>query len=116
MLDRARSPSPELLSRVDLFLPAPVLGELLYGAVCSRHPQESIAGVVRPQERCTSLAVDWETAVFYSDVRHRLRLKGRPIPENDLWIAAVCLQHGLPLLTRDAHYGLVEGLTVSSAF
>jgi len=47
-------------------------------------------------------------------VRDRLRLKGRPIPENDIWIAAVALQHGLPLATRDDHFNEVDGLRVEN--
>jgi tRNA(fMet)-specific endonuclease VapC len=39
-----------------------------------------------------------------------LRLKGRPIPENDVWIAAIALQHDLTLITRDMHFGEIENL------
>jgi len=41
-----------------------------------------------------------------------LRLKGRPIPENDLWIAAMALEHDLVLATRDAHFGEIDNLKV----
>jgi tRNA(fMet)-specific endonuclease VapC len=46
----------------------------------------------------------------YGDVKNRLRLKGRPLPENDVWIAALALQYGLTLVTRDAHFQEVENL------
>ena len=47
------------------------------------------------------LSCDAVTAWIYGEVRDRLRLKGRPIPENDLWIAAIAIQHDLALATRD---------------
>jgi tRNA(fMet)-specific endonuclease VapC len=46
----------------------------------------------------------------YGSVRIALRRKGRPIPDNDTWIAAVALQHGLVLASRDSHFEQVEGL------
>jgi predicted nucleic acid-binding protein len=39
-----------------------------------------------------------------------LRQAGKPIPTNDLWIAALCRQHGLPLLSRDRHFDVVSGV------
>jgi tRNA(fMet)-specific endonuclease VapC len=51
-----------------------------------------------------------ETARQYGEVKNRLRLKGRPLPENDVWIAALALQHDLILVTRDAHFQEVENL------
>jgi predicted nucleic acid-binding protein len=44
-------------------------------------------------------------------VRHELRRKGRAIPGNDLWIAALARQHALPLISRDQHFDFVSGLT-----
>jgi len=58
------------------------------------------------------LICDIETATHYARIKNDLRLKGKPIPENDIWIAALALQHGLILATRDAHFGEVDGLTV----
>lgn len=51
-------------------------------------------------------------ARHYAQIRWSLKQRGKPIPENDLWIAAACIQHSLPLLSRDAHFKLVPGLTV----
>ena len=52
-----------------------------------------------------------ETASAYARVRLGLRLRGEPIPANDAWIAALALEHAMPVLTRDAHFDVVEGLT-----
>lgn len=55
-------------------------------------------------------AVDESTADFYAEVLNQLRQAVTPIPTNDIWIAAVAFQHGLPLYTKDQHFRLVPGL------
>jgi predicted nucleic acid-binding protein len=54
------------------------------------------------------------TATTYARLRIALKKLAKPIPENDLWIAAVAAEHGLPLATRDAHFSVVPGLTTVS--
>ena len=56
------------------------------------------------------LSVDQETAGHYAQVRSELKKAGKPIPSNDLWIAAICRQHRLPLMSQDAHFDAVQGL------
>jgi len=56
------------------------------------------------------LPCDAETAFWYGIVKDGLRRTGQPIPENDIWIAAIALQHGLTLATRDKHFQTVENL------
>ncbi len=56
------------------------------------------------------LTCDEETAQWYATVKFKLRKKGRPIPENDVWIAAIASQHKLTLLSRDSHFHGIEGL------
>lgn len=51
-----------------------------------------------------AVGCDLESARRYAYVKSYLRSKGKPIPENDIWIAALSLQHGLTLATRDAHF------------
>jgi tRNA(fMet)-specific endonuclease VapC len=53
---------------------------------------------------------DPATAIHYARISADLEQKGTPIPENDVWIAAVALECGMPLATRDTHFGRVEGL------
>jgi len=60
----------------------------------------------------TTLVCDARTAQAYGQIKNSLRAKGRPIPENDIWIAALGKQHSLTLITRDAHMGEVEGLAI----
>ena len=58
----------------------------------------------------TILACDETTASVYGVLKNMLRSKGRPLPENDIWIAAVAIQHGLTLVSRDAHFDELETL------
>lgn len=60
------------------------------------------------------LGITGRNAGFYSDIRLQLKRDGKPIPENDLWIAAVCMEHNLPLATADGHFDFVEGLRIYS--
>jgi tRNA(fMet)-specific endonuclease VapC len=57
---------------------------------------------------------DAQTSEQYGRIRAELAEAGRPIPENDIWIAAVALQHGWPLATRDEHFGRITGLEILS--
>ena len=56
------------------------------------------------------LPITAQTADSYALVYSNLRRTGRPIPTNDLWIAASALEHGAALLTRDSHFGAIDGL------
>jgi tRNA(fMet)-specific endonuclease VapC len=105
---------PQVQERLDavseLLLPLVVLGELYYGAAHSGRPQQNAAEVERFSRSCVVLGIDVETAQLYGSIKAELRRKGRPIPENDLWIAACARQHGLVVVTRDRHFNQVEGL------
>jgi len=54
------------------------------------------------------LFCDQGTARAYGEIKHALRCKGRPIPENDLWIAAIAAQHDLTLVSRDDHFNHID--------
>ena len=99
------SQSPE-----GFLLPVPVIGELRYGALNSRRSAENLAEVERLVGRCRVLDMTAATAAVYARLRLGLKEKGKPIPENDLWIAALCLEHHVPLVTLDGHFGAVDGL------
>jgi tRNA(fMet)-specific endonuclease VapC len=91
-------------------LPVIVIGEYLYGLLRSRH-RHHLEPLLRTLIReSTVLPIDETTASTYSQVRDELRGKGRPIPENDLWIAALARQHGQPVVSNDGHFDSVPGL------
>jgi len=54
--------------------------------------------------RARAIPVNEETASRYAAIRDYLRRQGTPVPTNDVWIAATAAQHGLRLLTLDAHF------------
>jgi tRNA(fMet)-specific endonuclease VapC len=101
-----------LTAAAHVVLPVTVIGEVFYGAYHSGRPAENIAQVEAFASANTVLECNQDTARQYGRIRQQLRAKGKPIPENDIWIAAVALQHGLPVITRDAHFVEVDGLTV----
>ncbi len=96
--------------RSALYLCVPVLGELRYGALASTRIHENLARLDDFSRAVFLLACEAETAVFYSEVKLGLRRKGRPIPENDVWIAAIAQQYELTLITRDSHFKDIDHL------
>jgi tRNA(fMet)-specific endonuclease VapC len=96
----------------EVFIPSFVIGELCYGARKSERVLSNLKRVDDLVVSSTILGCDAETARWYGEVKNKLRLKGRPLPENDVWIAALALQHTLILVTRDAHFQEVEDLQI----
>jgi tRNA(fMet)-specific endonuclease VapC len=107
-----------VLSKLDLasevFISAIVVGELFFGAAKSGRPAENTAKVERFAAGRSILPCDLNVARAYGRVRRRLQEKGRPIPENDIWIAATATGHELVLVSRDRHFLDVDGLTVDT--
>ncbi|HAO13230.1 MAG TPA: VapC toxin family PIN domain ribonuclease [Planktothrix sp. UBA8407] len=94
----------------EVFIASITIGELYYGARKSGRIQANLIRIEQLVSNSTVLVCDSETAQEYGDIKNRLRLKGRPLPENDIWIAALALQHKLILVTRDAHFQEVNNL------
>src|SRR5437762_6538519 len=105
---------PAILKRIadctETYISVTALGELYYGAFRSTRQEENLARLHLLAKRNVLLPCVVETATRYGSIRTRLAAKGRPIPENDVWSAAVAVQHDLTLLTRDAHFRALEGL------
>ena len=103
----------DVISRVPrLILPLVVLAELLAGFAVGRKSVQNRTelAVFLASSRVTILTPDRETAEAYARVFLQLRTDGQPIPTNDMWIAAACLQHQIPLVSLDSHFGHVAGL------
>lgn len=94
-----------------LFLPVICYGELRYGALHSKKAAANMAKLGAFVDLCALLDVTRGIAERYAEVREALSAKGTPIPEADLWIAAICLEHDLAILSEDAHFDRVSGLT-----
>lgn len=103
-----------LASEAGTFVSVVVLGELYFGARKSGRVEPNLALVEELATRTRVLAVDQETARRYGRLKRDLEGRGRLIPDNDMWIAATALQHGLTLVTRDGHFREVEGLSLES--
>ena len=91
-----------------LALPVIVIGEYRFGIAQSRHRARYgrwLDGLIAD---CEVLGVGEQTAHHYAAIGVELRQAGKPIPANDLWIAALCREHDLPLLSRDRHFDAVS--------
>jgi tRNA(fMet)-specific endonuclease VapC len=89
-----------------------VLGELFFGAQRSKRREENLRRVEGFAEHSEAIDAGIETARLYGLIKNALRRKGMPIPDNDIWIAALAQQHSAAVVTRDAHFVAIEGLEV----
>ena len=101
---------PILRKATQIAVPVIVLGEYRYGIQQSRERQRYEHWLVEYLPKFRVLDVDEQTTTSYAAVRGELKRAGTPIPSNDVWIAALCRQHSLPVLSRDRHFDLVSGL------
>lgn len=93
-----------------IFIPSIAIGELHYGTRKSSRVEENLAKVEEFVAISDILSANEETAYWYGIVKDQLRKAGNPIPENDIWIAAIAMQKNLILVTRDKHFKAVENL------
>jgi tRNA(fMet)-specific endonuclease VapC len=101
---------PILRKATQIAVPVIVLGEYRYGIQQSRERQRYEHWLVEYLPKFRVLNVDEQTTTSYASVRGGLKRAGTPIPSNDVWIAALCRQHSLAVLSRDRHFDLVPGL------
>lgn len=101
------------LNKYDIiYLPITVCGELLFGAKNSKLSIKNTKRYIKFIESCTLLDSNLVVAENYSTIRYKLKQKGKPIPENDIWIAAICMTNNIPLFTFDKHFQYIENLKV----
>lgn len=105
-----RSAVKELTRAVQIVIPVIVLGEYHFGIAHSRYKREYGRWLDEMLSVCSVLEIDAETAICHAELRGRLKKAGTPIPSNDTWIAALCRQHSLPILSQDRHFDLIKGL------
>jgi len=109
---REQRNEPPYLRDADVVLPLPVVGELYSGARQSQRVAYNLAIVDDLLTIWTVIRPDLHTASTYGRIRARLKPDIPASRINDLWIAALCIQHNLPLLTNDRGFDTVDGLTV----
>ena len=84
------------------------LGELRFGALKSNQPSKKQKQVDALEASMMILDIDKETTHWYGKIKEQLKRQGTPIPENDVWIAAVASANEMTLLTSDRHFQKVE--------
>jgi predicted nucleic acid-binding protein len=110
LADRESTLEPILREAAEVALLVIVLTEFRYGVRQSRERQRYEQWLTESLGNFRILDVDEATAASYATVRMELKKAGTPIPSNDVWIAALCRQHSLFLLSRDRHFDLVVGI------
>lgn len=104
-----------LLAQADeIFVPVVALGEMYFGAEKSSRVTQNLAQVDSFAAGRRLLTCDPNTARWYGRITQQLRQQGRPIPQNDIWIAAIALQHTLTVVTRDQHFQHIDGLQIAA--
>jgi tRNA(fMet)-specific endonuclease VapC len=99
-----------VLALPEAVLPTIVVGELLFGAENSTRPLQNLPRYLDFISTCRAVPLGRETATMYAQTRLALKRKGRPIPMNDVRIAAQRLEHDWVLVTDDTDFDYVDGL------
>jgi predicted nucleic acid-binding protein len=87
-----------------------VLGELIFGYRRSAHPERERSRISALLPSVSVIYATRATAEVYGELAADLEGRGLRIPQNDLWIAALCVQSDLPLISSDAHFSRPAGL------
>ncbi|MEO7299013.1 MAG: type II toxin-antitoxin system VapC family toxin [Verrucomicrobiota bacterium] len=102
----------QIQDRSTLYLPQTALGELYCGAYLSTNPAKALAEITSFLFAVVVVFPRVSTADRYGQIRAALSKAGTPIPENDIWIAAIAQEHQLPLAARDKHFDVISDLRV----
>jgi len=96
----------------EVWIPLIVLGEIMAGFYggAQVHRNEALLRKFMAKATVGILLPGRETAEHYARLFVQLKRSGRPIPDNDLWIAALTLEHDLTLITRDPHFAFIPQL------
>ncbi len=95
-----------------IYLPITVCGELMFGAINSRNSKDNIFKYQNFITECQILNTTSLVALEYAKIRKSLKELGKPIPENDIWIAALCKSYDILLATQDKHFKNITDLSI----
>lgn len=100
----------------DFYISAIVLGELYVGINRVGNKRKHLNKLFSFLELCTVLDIDIDstTAQFFGEITADLYKKGKPIPTNDVWIAATVKQYNLTLVSRDKHFKEIDDILIES--
>jgi len=94
-------------------VPIIVCGELLFGAKNSKRSKANEKKFKIFIDSCVVLNTNSLVAKEYASIRKYLKDNGTPIPENDIWIAAICKVNDIPLATKDKHFKNITGISLA---
>jgi len=93
-----------------IYLPIIVCGELLFGAINSGRSEINLSKYKDFIDDNQILNTTSIVSIEYANIRKFLKDLGSPIPENDIWIAAICISYDITLITRDKHFRNIRNL------
>jgi tRNA(fMet)-specific endonuclease VapC len=101
-------------ARNPIYIPVIVLGELKSGFINGNRTKENndFLAEFLDASNVTILEITEKSAQIYAEISFQLRKAGTPIGTNDMWIAAICIENKLPLLTLDADFSKISGLSL----
>ena len=114
LLERNIAPQKSFSEYDELIVSATVIGEYRAGLPATKRGEPMLwkLQTFLDKQSVKTVAVDGKTAALYAKVFQELRAKGKPMPQNDIWIAAAALEHGADLMTTDGHFRHVPLLVV----
>ncbi len=86
------------------------IAEFHFGLLGSKRPEAGFALLEQLVARVPVLHPVAESLAHYAWIADHLKRKGRPIPQNDIWTAALARQHGMKVLSRDIHFDFIDGI------
>jgi len=111
-LFRGDEKTKSFLNNSDFEIPIFVVGELLYGAENSSNKEKHFEQIKKFTEEVSIINSTEETAKIYASIKSFLKQQGKPIPENDIWIAAIAIENNKSLVTNDQHFSFIKNLKI----
>jgi tRNA(fMet)-specific endonuclease VapC len=102
----------DIFEEEKLFFSSVTLGELLFGAECSKRKEENAIVYSNFCSELDEIKPDSMVAPFYAKIKAQLKADGHPIPENDIWIAACAMAYNLTVVTADKHFYFIKGVSI----
>lgn len=94
----------------DVCIPIIVIGELYYGAMYSTQVEKNVNNITSITSNYNILSINERTTLEYGIIKAELRKIGRPIPENDIWIASIAKCYEFIIVTRDNHFNEIKSI------
>lgn len=108
------SVAKNILTSTNVFIPVIATGELFFGASLSNNSTRYLNDIHEITLSYSVININQDTCKHYGLIKSSLRKKGKPIPENDIWIAAIALQYNFIIVTKDNHFKEVEEVEIEA--